>query len=119
MAPFTQWPDVVKAIVQTGTIETEYRRVGRGPATLLLTRVAAPARDDLLRRLSEDRLVIQPVELAAVGLWEEWLRGVVDGLGLDRPDLVVDADLADLARGFARRDPGRAGDVLIIDSIDP
>lgn len=42
-----------------------------------------------------------------------WLRGVIDGLGLRRPVLIVESHFAELALRFARSDPERVGGLVI------
>lgn len=109
----------LEAVVQVGEVETWYRRAGRGGHVLLLTRRGRDERDDLFGRLAEEHLVIEPATLPDAATWAEWLCGVVDGLGLSRPDLVVDAEWGEAARRFASADPERAGRVILVDGIDP
>ncbi len=111
--------DVVEAIVQIGEVETPYRRAGRGRATLLLLDATQPDRDRVFRRLAAEGLVIEPLVLPDATDWPRWLRGVVDGLGLDRPDLAVSAGLEAGGRSFVETDPDRAGRLLVIDGVDP
>ena len=75
--------DIVEAIVQIGAAETPYRRAGRGRATLLLLDTTQPDQERVFRRLAAAGLVIQPLVLPDTTAWPRWLRGVVDGLGLD------------------------------------
>lgn len=111
--------EVHEAVVQVGEVETWYRRAGRGGPVLLLTNRGRDERDALFRRLAEKHLVIEPATLPDAATWTEWLCGVVDGLGLTRPDLVVDAAWSEEARRFASADPERAGRVILVGGIDP
>lgn len=92
-APGADGPgETVHAVVQVGDAVTGYVRMGRG-RTVVLVRDGggrAPPSDPLVERLSELFRVIAPVgpdpdAADACG----WLRGIIEGLGLDRPDLVV------------------------------
>lgn len=107
------------AVVQVGPVETWYRRAGKGRHLLLLSGRGPGERDELFRRLATEHLVIEPRALPDPRLWTEWLRGVVDGLGLDRPGLAVGPEWLEAARRFARDDPDRAGRVISVDAIDP
>lgn len=111
--------DVVEAIVQIGGEETPYRRAGRGRATLLLFAEPPEDRERVFRRLAAEGLVIEPLAIPEPADWPRWLRGVVDGLGLDRPDLVVSGALEEGARRFVEEEPDRAGRLLLVADIDP
>lgn len=112
--------EIVEAIVQTADDEIPYRRAGRGRASLLLCEPGRPEREPVFRRLASLGLVVEPLVLPEPGLadWPRWLRGIVDGLGLDRPDLVVSAGLVDGARRFLEEDPYRAGALLLVEEIE-
>jgi hypothetical protein len=110
---------VVDAVVQSGGVETPYRRGGSGPAVLLLTRRSGEIRDRVFARLAGTNRVIEPLSLPPVSRWPDWLRGVVDGLGLDRPDLVVDPELESGVLELLRGDPDRYGRLVRIDTLDP
>lgn len=116
---------VVEAVVVAGTVETPYRRAGQGPTVLLLG--AGMLFDELRKGLR----VIEPLRLpagadttprlpaAAAGAvepdpaaWQAWLQGLVDGLGLDRPALLVGAELEATVRRAVARDPDRFGPVV-------
>jgi hypothetical protein len=81
------------AVVQVGNVETGYRRAGRGPSILLLTTAEPDTDNDLFTALAAHFRVIQPAWPAGVPAAEVpgWLRGIIEGLGLERPLLLVDA----------------------------
>lgn len=135
----TREPRVVEGILHTGSVETPYRRAGRGRTLLLLLHGTTDARAEVFLALSREFRVIDPTPpwaggegprptgdrgegSAATGeedpppghQWSAWLLGVVDGLGLDRPALIVDAVRASLIGDLALTDPHRFGPVIVI-----
>ena len=117
---------VIEAVVVAGTVETPYRRAGRGATVLVL---GAPW---LFDELTETMRVVEPLRLppARIGevgaggagdgagppedtAWREWLQGLVDGLGLDRPAIAVGPQLEAAARQAVARDPDRFGPVVV------
>lgn len=109
-SPMDNRTESVEAVLLTGGIETPYRRAGHGPPILLLA-----DRSDLFQALSHAFRVIQPLHPPGDPHspdWPRWLQDVVDGLGLGRPALVVDAQLAGLMRQLATTDPDRIGPVV-------
>lgn len=138
MAPQRE-PRIVEAILHTGSVQTPYRRAGRGPTLLLLVRGTTDERAEVFRALAREFRVIDPAppwaraegprptggrggDSTADGEedpppgheWGAWLPGVVDGLGLDRPALIVDPGRASLIGALARSDPHRFGPVIVI-----
>lgn len=107
---------VVEAVVWTGGEETPYRRAGHGTPVLLLGAGAEDGDATLLLALAREFRVIAPGRLPPGGAgdeaWGGWLRGLIDGLGLDRPLLVADDHLAPTLDRCARTDPGRIRAVL-------
>jgi hypothetical protein len=102
---------VFEAVVVTGGAETLYRCGGRGPVTAVLLTDRAGFFDELVRAVR----VVEPLRRPAgpgSPAWQDWLQAVVDGLGLDRPALVVDPALAGAARRLAATDPERFGAVV-------
>lgn len=83
-------PELVEAVVQVGSRVTEYVRAGRGRTVLLISeggRCPLPP-DPLLETLARSFRVIA----ATVPDGEDpfsWLRGLVEGLGMERPHVVV------------------------------
>jgi hypothetical protein len=117
-------PPAIEAVVQTATIETIYRRAGRGPQVLLVAAdgEGEPLGRALFRTLAERFRVVAPCyvppegtgrapDRAAVGVW---LRDVIDGLGLDRPGIVADETFAGAAVEFASAEPDRVGRLAVI-----
>lgn len=118
MASLSGGLDAIEAVVQVGNAETPYRRAGRGAAVLLLSGGAEAERDRVFRWLAGRQLVIEPLTRPRVEEWPTWLPGVVEGLGLERPDLIVTREEVDTVRALTAAHPGWAGGVLLIDSID-
>lgn len=138
MAP-TRETGIVEAILHTGAVQTPYRRAGRGPPLLLLVRGTTDERAEVFLALAREFRVIDPTppwpgaegprptggrgeDSTAAGEedpppgheWGAWLLGVVDGLGLDRPALIVDPGRASLIGTLAQSDPHRFGPVIVI-----
>ena len=92
--------DIVEAVVQAGAAETEYARAGSGRPTVLLLRpsssLAAITADPLFISLSRGLRVVAPA-LTTERELTAWVGDLVDGLGLDRPAVVVDAAVAGAA----------------------
>lgn len=119
-------PPVVEALVQTGAVETPYWRAGQGRCVLLLVeRGASPP--PLFLGLAASFRVTAPAPPAAFAEWVApegaqgegdaatlWLRGVIDGLGLDRPGLVADHRFGAFVLRFEASDPDRVGRVVVI-----
>jgi pimeloyl-ACP methyl ester carboxylesterase len=90
----------IAAVVHTGRHETAYRRAGAGLPVVLLTGAREAELGDwlfgqLARRFRTIAPVLPPGMDPGVGAragggpdLDEWLRGVIDGLGLERPALV-------------------------------
>ena len=115
---------MIEAVVQTGTFETRYRRAGSGASVLLLDPQGHQAPGAwLFDALTARFRVIAPVVPQAVaagdeaaGALEPWLRGLVDGLGLDRPGVVASASLGPALRRFEARDPFRLGPIALVET---
>lgn len=103
--------EVFEAVVVTGGAETPYRRGGRGSVTVVLLTDRAGLFDALLPAVRVVEPLRRPAEPGSPA-WQDWLRAVVDGLGLDRPALVVEPALMGAARRLAAVDPDRFGAVV-------
>jgi hypothetical protein len=93
---------IVEAVVQVGEVATSYLRCGRG-APIVLVALDAALRLRLMAGLSREHCVIAPLlppqatsPPDATSL-ADWLRGVIDGLGLEQAEIVLAADAAVLA----------------------
>jgi hypothetical protein len=113
----------VRARVYTEGMEIPYMRAGRGPVAILLPCRApscrsTPSQEEtpLFLKLATILRVIAPLVAPPAGRHEgeRWLRGIIDGLGLDRPAVVVDRGLVPLVVRCLRRDPQRIGAVLVL-----
>jgi hypothetical protein len=120
---------MLEAVVQAGPTETRYMRAGNGPQLLVLGRAAdAPWLEELVPRLAEHFRIFVPelppwvAEAAAVAAQDmtgadavtEWMRGLIGGLGLDRPGIVAAAPLAELLLRFAASDGDRLDRIALI-----
>jgi hypothetical protein len=81
--------DPVEASVHLGDVETPYVRAGEGPALILLDRAGRTgAGDPLFVTLSRSARVVCP-RMPGSGSLAPWLAALMDGLGLERPVLVL------------------------------
>jgi hypothetical protein len=121
---------MIEAVVQTGTLETSYRRAGAGSAVLLLIGpTEAEASDWLFGQLAGRFRIIAPV--LPTGLdgragantagdgheLEGWLRGLIDGLGLERPAMVAGVACGASLLRFMALDPDRVGRVALVHPV--
>lgn len=117
----------IEACIQAGGVETPYLRAGRGATLLLLLGVGPEAWRvevfEVLRRLG--RVVrpelVDPVwgagAAAADGNGvdpERWLRDLLEGLGLDRPLVVLDRDTHTALEGFRTRNGQEVGGWIVL-----
>ena len=117
---------VHRAIVDSGTIETEYLRAGCGPTVLYLGGALAGAaqREALFAALAARFRVIAPQSTSLLAMagpddgggsaFSRWLVGMLDGLGVTRASLVVEAPLAAEAARFAGEHPARLDRVVLL-----
>jgi hypothetical protein len=105
---------VIEAAVQVGSEETRYLRHGRGARVVVVLAEEEAERVRLLERFSGAACVIAPVPSAAArgasgeivlsaAALADWLIGVIDGLGIERPEVVLSRALAGFAPALARR----------------
>jgi hypothetical protein len=110
---------IIEAVVQVGVAETRYLRCGRGARPIVILAEDAAARDALMQRFGDEYRVIAPVSdgctapaPADVTALEQWLRGVIDGLGLVRPAVALSPGMAWLAERLVSQ-CGDAIDVVL------
>jgi hypothetical protein len=97
---------VIEAAVQVGADVTRYLRCGSGDRVVVVVAGDGEERSRLIARHCGRCRVIAPViDSAAYAAFPEWLAGVIEGLGLDQPDVVMAADHADLAAGVREWNP--------------
>jgi pimeloyl-ACP methyl ester carboxylesterase len=108
-------PRVIEALLQSGSQATPYVRAGDGEVALLVRAVPCGeiARSRTFRRIAQRRRVIGAAPPPGAGV--EWLRDLIDGLGLDRPEVMGDRGLAALLLGFAAAHPERVSRVTLLD----
>jgi hypothetical protein len=98
---------VVEAEVQVGAEPTRYLRAGRGLPVVLVLSSSATERLRLVGRFAAAHRVVAPMLPVAAGCeWPAatavlWLRGIIEGLGLERPNVVLAPGLALLAERLA------------------
>lgn len=120
-------PEVIEALVQTGSEETTYHRFGRGPAVLLLGTggLRGPLGTWIVNALGAGFRVIAPLAPVRSGApdptqprlpacFSGWLRDVIDGLGLVRPSIVAGEEFGVAALGFAVLDSERTDRLVLI-----
>jgi pimeloyl-ACP methyl ester carboxylesterase len=123
---------MIEAVVQTGPFETWYRRAGvGGPVLLLIGPPAAAVGDWLFSQLAGRFRTIAPVLPAGLagasgtgtpvegGGLEDWLRGLIDGLGLEQPALVAAAERGVGLLRFMALDPERVGRLALVQPAAP
>lgn len=118
-------PMGVRATLRSGGLETHYRNAGTGHPVLLLGDAAtmSAAARQLFERLSHRFRVIRPdpprCADAGTGGGEAtsiaaWLRGVIDGLGLDRCAILAESPMSLPAMWFAFTDPHRVTRLVLL-----
>lgn len=84
-----------RALVVVGRCETEYLRMGQGPAALLLAERGDPLALELAGRLAERHRVYLPELPETPGRrpdFATWLRGFIDCIGVAHVPVIVLAD---------------------------
>ncbi len=113
----------VLAVLQAAATETLYGRAGDGPSILLLTSglPAGPPGGELFAELARQARVLAPVlprggatgDPAHAAL-ASWLGEVCEGLGLERPTVVLDEALVVLLTGALASIDAFAGVVVLV-----
>jgi hypothetical protein len=113
---------IIEAVVQVGAQETRYLRCGRGEHVVVVLAAGEDERLSLMQEYSAGHRVIAPVPYdrsgwrihvgsEAVGIW---LDGVIDGLGLERPTVVLASDVAWMAEWLVS-----SGDRFMLTQVAP
>jgi pimeloyl-ACP methyl ester carboxylesterase len=109
----------IQAVVQVGPVEVAYRRAGAGAPVVLLhdgehgAALAAALFDVLATRFRVIAPDAPPAAAAGVTL-ARWLRGLIDGLGLERPSIVAAEEVGVAVLAFAMDDPDRVDRLAIL-----
>lgn len=113
--------NAVDAVVVSNGCETHYRRAGSGaPVLLLLTAADCGAEGRLFQHLARYFRVIAPHLDTCGGDTgpaldsSEWLKGVIEGLGLWSPAVVADDGFALRALAFGLSNPGQIGRLALL-----
>ncbi len=113
-------PDVVRACVVAGDLNTHYYRAGRGQPLVLLV-YDEVLRSGLLAAIPRSVRVLSPdspesvlSEAADPGDFAIWLRSFLDALGLHRVAIIADAGFAAAALDFARADSERVTRLVLL-----
>lgn len=110
------------ATIRAGSLETRYARAGVGrPVLLLATPHGELPAAALFTALARECRVFAP-RLPRAGGREDtetpaWLRGLIDGLGLQRPAVIAAPGYAELARDFAINDSDRVGGLILLGDV--
>jgi pimeloyl-ACP methyl ester carboxylesterase len=116
---------VRRAVVEVGTIETEYLRAGSGPAVLYLGPVTGdPECEAVFGALTTRFRVTVPQSISPAATmprpdgggsaFANWMEGFLDGLGIVRAGLVADESFGAEAARFALAHPGQIGRLVIL-----
>jgi hypothetical protein len=116
---------MVEAVIQTGSLETRYRRTGQGAQLLMLACAEHVEWAGRMVPILAERFrvflpevpewVPHPAGPREAPAGREWLRALIDGLGLDRPGVVAAPPLLGLLVDFVGTAADRLDRVVIID----
>ncbi len=114
----------VRAALTIGPVETEYLRVGTGTAVVVLAPVlAGEVQRGAVPPAWQGRRLIVPLHTTIAALapgddapspFARWLRGLLDGLGLEGVILAASPSLEAEARRFAAAHAGEVERVVIV-----
>ena len=113
-------PAFTYATVCCGSVETGYRRAGRGETVVALASPDWPAAASLFPALARDfRLIVPELDGLDADATERpafagWLRGFLDGLGLTDVTLLADECFGAAALGSALTEPVRVGRLVVV-----
>lgn len=102
------------ASVCVGEQDTPYVRAGRGAPVVLLEEVAAEQGTPLVGALSAHFRVLAPRGVPTGDGFSPWLRGFLDGLGVESVTLVVGSPFAADALRFAAEEPTSVRSVVLL-----
>jgi hypothetical protein len=107
-----------EGILHCGGSEIPYRRRGHGPPLLVVTRHPGspldPVDEEALA-VAGFRVVVPLAPLpTAAPQADRWMLGLLEGLGLERPGLVLDREAAVVLQHFLQRHGERIGAVTIL-----
>ena len=119
----TRAPDLVRALVTVGPLDTEYLRGGRGAPLLVLGADAGdPRHAALLGALAAHFRVLAPASASgalagATGddAFARWMLGFLDCLGVECATVVAAGASAAAAQRFAAAEPARVRRVVPVD----
>ncbi len=116
-------PPVNQAVVYVKGAEIPYLRAGSGSPVLLIQTGADGtfASRSLLASLATRFRAIAPAAAHGPLAFSSWLRGFMDGLGLQRASLVATSSLGVACLGFALAEPERVERLVFLlrDAPDP
>ena len=87
--------EAIEAVVQVGARATPYLRCGRGRSVLVLA-ADRPGRQRLVERLAVSYRVIapEPPPPDEPAVFQQWVRELIEGLGLEQPLVALSRELA-------------------------
>ena len=122
--PIPAQPTFTCATVCSGTIETEYRRAGRGHTIVVLAAPDWRGANELFPTLVRDfRLIVPELDHRDARAGQrprpaEWLTAFLDGLGLTGVTLLADERFAGAALGSTMMEPVRVARLVIVLDAD-
>jgi pimeloyl-ACP methyl ester carboxylesterase len=118
-------PDVIRACVVVGALDTPFETAGRGPTVVVLTDQPS-VRQRLLSQLPRSLRIVAPTlvpgspsSAAAATDFTEWLGGVLDALGIPSVAIVADAWLQGPAVAYAMLEPARVARLALLQTGRP
>lgn len=113
----------VEAVLHCGGAEIPYRRWGHGPPLVVVGHAPVPSlgvTEEERLSLAGFRVLVPLVPLpGGAAQADRWMLGLLEGLGLERPGLVLDREAAGILNRFLHRHRERIGIVAILAGGDP